>query len=304
MKKIETPLDGAFIIEPQVFGDVRGWFYESYSKQKMHDIGIDVEFVQDNRSFSAQQGTLRGLHCQTSPMAQTKLLTCLRGRIMDVAVDIRRGSPTYMQWTAVELSGENKKMFFIPKGFLHGYMKKIETPLDGAFIIEPQVFGDVRGWFYESYSKQKMHDIGIDVEFVQDNRSFSAQQGTLRGLHCQTSPMAQTKLLTCLRGRIMDVAVDIRRGSPTYMQWTAVELSGENKKMFFIPKGFLHGFVTLTPDVEVSYKVDEYYAPANDRSVKFDDPDIGVDWGVKVPILSDKDMKAPLLKDSDIEFIY
>ena len=176
-------------------------------------------------------------------------------------------------------------------------MKKIETPLDGAFIIEPQVFGDVRGWFYESYSKQKMHDIGIDVEFVQDNRSFSAQQGTLRGLHCQTPPMAQTKLLTCLRGRIMDVAVDIRRGSPTYMQWTAVELSGENKKMFFIPKGFLHGFVTLTPDVEVSYKVDEYYAPANDRSVKFDDPDIGVDWGVKVPILSDKDMKAPLLKD-------
>ena len=95
-------------------------------------------------------------------------------------------------------------------------MKKIETPLDGAFIIEPQVFGDVRGWFYESYSKQKMHDIGIDVEFVQDNRSFSAQQGTLRGLHCQTPPMAQTKLLTCLRGRIMDVAVDIRRGSPTY----------------------------------------------------------------------------------------
>lgn len=183
-------------------------------------------------------------------------------------------------------------------------MKKIETPLDGAFIIEAQVFGDVRGWFYESYSKQKMHDIGIDVEFVQDNRSFSAQQGTLRGLHCQTPPMAQTKLLTCLRGRIMDVAVDIRRGSPTYMQWTAVELSGENKKMFFIPKGFLHGFVTLTPDVEVSYKVDEYYAPANDRSVKFDDPDIGVDWGVKVPILSDKDMKAPLLKDSDIEFIY
>ena len=167
-------------------------------------------------------------------------------------------------------------------------MKKIETPLDGAFIIEPQVFGDVRGWFYESYSKQKMHDIGIDVEFVQDNRSFSAQQGTLRGLHCQTSPMAQTKLLTCLRGRIMDVAVDIRRGSPTYMQWTAVELSGENKKMFFIPKGFLHG----------------YYAPANDRSVKFDDPDMGVAWGVKVPILSDKDMKAPLLKDSDIEFIY
>lgn len=183
-------------------------------------------------------------------------------------------------------------------------MKKIPTPLDGAFIIEPQVFGDARGWFYESYSKVKLQELGIDVDFVQDNRSFSAQQGTLRGLHCQTAPMAQSKLLTCLRGKILDVAVDIRKGSPTYMQWTAVELSGENKKMFFIPKGCLHGFVTLTPDVEVSYKVDEYYSPENDRSIKFNDPAIGVEWGITSPILSDKDTKAPLLADSDVEFFY
>ncbi len=181
-------------------------------------------------------------------------------------------------------------------------MKKIETGLDGAVIIEPDIFGDARGWFYESYSKTKLEQLGIYADFVQDNRSYSAQKGTLRGLHCQTEPKAQSKLLTCLRGAILDVAVDIRKGSPTYMKWTSVELSGENKRMFFIPKGCLHGFVTLTPDVEVSYKVDEYYSPENDRSIRFDDPSIGVDWGVENPILSAKDEKAPLLADSDVEF--
>lgn len=181
-------------------------------------------------------------------------------------------------------------------------MKKIETGLDGAVIIEPDIFGDARGWFYESYSKTKLEQLGIYADFVQDNRSYSAQKGTLRGLHCQTEPKAQSKLLTCLRGAILDVAVDIRKGSPTYMKWTAVELSGENKRMFFIPKGCLHGFVTLTSDVEVSYKVDEYYSPENDRSIRFDDPSIGVDWGVKNPILSAKDENAPLLADSDVEF--
>lgn len=181
-------------------------------------------------------------------------------------------------------------------------MKKIETGLDGAVIIEPDIFGDARGWFYESYSKTKLEQLGIYVDFVQDNRSYSAQKGTLRGLHCQTEPKAQSKLLTCLRGAILDVAVDIRKGSPTYMKWTSVELSGENKRMFFIPKGCLHGFVTLTPDVEVSYKVDEYYSPENDRSIRFDDPSIGVDWGVENPILSAKDENAPLLADSDVEF--
>ena len=181
-------------------------------------------------------------------------------------------------------------------------MKKIEPGLDGAVIIEPDIFGDARGWFYESYSKTKLEQLGIYADFVQDNRSYSAQKGTLRGLHCQTEPKAQSKLLTCLRGAILDVAVDIRKGSPTYMKWTSVELSGENKRMFFIPKGCLHGFVTLTPDVEVSYKVDEYYSPENDRSIRFDDPSIGVDWGVENPILSAKDENAPLLADSDVEF--
>lgn len=177
-----------------------------------------------------------------------------------------------------------------------------ETAVNGVFEIEPKVFGDNRGWFYESYSKEKFEKLGITAEFVQDNRSFSAQKGTLRGLHCQTNPKAQSKLITCLKGAILDVAVDIRKGSPTYMQWVAVELNEENKKMLFIPKGCLHGFVTLTENVEVSYKVDEFYSPENDRSVCFCDSEIGVEWGIENPILSDKDKNAPLLKDSDVNF--
>ena len=183
-------------------------------------------------------------------------------------------------------------------------MKAIKTKVESAIILEPDVFGDNRGWFMESYSKKKLADVGIDVDFVQDNRSFSAEKGTLRGLHCQLNPTAQSKLLTCIRGKILDVAVDIRKGSPTYMQWEAVELSGENKKSFFIPKGCLHGFLTLTDDVEVMYKVDEFYSPADDRSIRYDDPELGVEWGDIAPILSQKDMNAPLLKDSDVEFTY
>ena len=177
-----------------------------------------------------------------------------------------------------------------------------ETAVNGVFEIEPKIFDDNRGWFYESYSKEKFEKLGITAEFVQDNRSFSAQKGTLRGLHCQTNPKAQSKLITCLKGAILDVAVDIRKGSPTYMKWVAVELNEENKKMLFIPKGCLHGFVTLTENVEVSYKVDEFYSPENDRSICFCDSEIGVEWGIENPILSEKDKNAPLLKDSDVDF--
>lgn len=177
-----------------------------------------------------------------------------------------------------------------------------ETAVNGVFEIEPKIFGDNRGWFYESYSKEEFEKLGITAEFVQDNRSFSAQKGTLRGLHCQTDPKAQSKLITCLKGAILDVAVDIRKGSPTYMKWVAVELNEENKKMLFIPKGCLHGFLTLTDNVEVSYKVDETYSPENDRSVRYCDGEIGVEWGIEDPILSEKDKNAPLLKDSDVSF--
>lgn len=177
-----------------------------------------------------------------------------------------------------------------------------QTEIDDVLILEPRVFGDHRGWFTETYSKTKFQELGIDIEFVQDNHSMSALKGTLRGLHFQTNPKAQAKLVRCTKGKILDVAVDLRKGSSTYKQWIGVELSEENKKQLLIPKGFAHGFLALTDDVEVQYKVDEYYAPECDRSIRFDDPEIGVEWGIEDPILSEKDLKAPLLKDSDVDF--
>lgn len=177
-----------------------------------------------------------------------------------------------------------------------------QTEIDDVLILEPRVFGDHRGWFAETYSKTKFQELGIDIEFVQDNHSMSALKGTLRGLHFQTNPKAQTKLVRCTKGKILDVAVDLRKGSSTYKQWVGVELSEDNKKQLLIPKGFAHGFLTLTDNVEVQYKVDEYYAPECDRSIRFDDPEIGIEWGIEKPILSDKDLKAPLLKESDVDF--
>ena len=183
-------------------------------------------------------------------------------------------------------------------------MKKIATDLPGVFIIEPQVFGDNRGWFMETWTRKKMQDLGFDIDFVQDNHSMSAKKGVLRGLHFQKNPDAQTKLVRCTRGAILDVAVDIRKGSPTYCKWVAVELSAENKRMLLLPRGFAHGFLTLSDDVEVQYKVDADYSPSCDRSIRFDDPAIGVEWGITEPILSEKDKNAPLLQDSDADFVY
>jgi dTDP-4-dehydrorhamnose 3,5-epimerase len=183
-------------------------------------------------------------------------------------------------------------------------VKITETELKGVYIIEPQVFGDSRGWFYESYSQKKLSDMGIDITFVQDNHSYNEKSGILRGLHFQNNPKAQTKLLRCSAGRIIDVAVDIRKGSPNYKKWVAVELSAGNYRQLFIPKGFAHGYLTLTDNVEVQYKVDEYYAPEQDRSIRFDDPTIGVKWNFANPQLSEKDLKGPLLDDSDCNFVY
>lgn len=183
-------------------------------------------------------------------------------------------------------------------------MNILKTDIEDVIIIEPTVFGDYRGWFTETYSKEKFKELGFDIEFIQDNHSFSAKKGTLRGLHFQLNPKAQTKLVRCTRGKILDVAVDIREGSPTYKKWVAIELTEENKKQLLIPKGFAHGFLTLTDNVEVQYKVDEYYSPESDRSIRFDEPEIGVIWGVDSPILSDKDLNAPSLKETDINFKY
>lgn len=186
--------------------------------------------------------------------------------------------------------------------------KKIETALPGVVILEPQVFGDHRGWFMESWSDKNMEDVGIQVRFVQDNQSFTAKKGTLRGIHFQQNPMAQAKLVRVVRGAVMDVAVDIRKGSPTYGRWIATELSADNKRQLYLPQGFGHAFLTLTDDVEFCYKCDNLYSRECDRNIRWDDPAIGVDWKsfglAGAPVLSDKDAAAPLLAESDCNYVY
>lgn len=176
-------------------------------------------------------------------------------------------------------------------------MKLTKTKLDGVVIIEPDVFGDNRGFFMESWNKKKMEEAGLYYDFVQDNHSKSTVKGTLRGIHFQKGDKAQAKLVRCVKGAVLDVAVDLRKNSPTFKQWVGVELSEENKKQLLIPHGFGHGFVTLTDDVEFLYKADNYYAPEADAGIRWNDPDIAVDWGVEKPILSEKDKKNPFLKD-------
>ena len=176
-------------------------------------------------------------------------------------------------------------------------MKITKTKLEGVVIIEPDVFGDNRGFFMESWNKKKMAKAGLDYDFVQDNHSKSTVKGTLRGIHFQKGDKAQAKLVRCVKGAVFDVAVDLRRNSLTFKQWVGVELSEENKKQLLIPRGFGHGFVTLTDDVEFLYKADNYYAPEADAGIRWNDPDIDVEWGIENPILSEKDEKNPFLKD-------
>ncbi|MEY2194022.1 dTDP-4-dehydrorhamnose 3,5-epimerase [Neobacillus sp. BF23-41] len=184
-------------------------------------------------------------------------------------------------------------------------MNVIETSLPGVKVIEPKVFGDHRGWFMETYSESMFKEAGINIKFVQDNQSFSAAKGTLRGLHYQLDPKAQTKLVRCTKGAIFDVAVDIRKGSPTFGKWFGLELSADNKKQLLVPKGFAHGFMTITNDVEVQYKVDELYAPDCDRGIIWNDPSIGIEWPMDItPVLSVKDEKAPLLAEANNNFIF
>jgi dTDP-4-dehydrorhamnose 3,5-epimerase len=180
----------------------------------------------------------------------------------------------------------------------------IATKLSGALILEPQVFGDSRGWFLESWSRRDMEEAGLFYDFVQDNHSFSAEKGTLRGIHFQKGVYAQAKIVRCIRGAVMDVAVDLRRGSPTFASWVSVELSAENRREFLIPRGFGHAFLTLTDDVEFCYKSDNYYHAEADRSIRYDDPGIGVDWPDMALILSEKDRNAPSLAESDVDFVY
>ena len=183
-------------------------------------------------------------------------------------------------------------------------MKIEQTPLCGLLVLTPARVTDSRGFFSEAWNRRRMAEAGLDIEFVQDNHSLSAQPNTVRGLHYQSPPHAQAKLVRCGRGRLFDVAVDIRRGSPTFGRWFGLELSFENGRQMLIPEGFLHGFVTREPDTEILYKCSDYYALGCEGAVRFDDPDIGIDWGLEgaAPVLSDKDAAAPALVDIDPPF--
>jgi len=176
-----------------------------------------------------------------------------------------------------------------------------ELGLDGVLEILPRRFSDGRGFFSETYNASAFADAGISMSFVQDNHSFSAVKGVLRGLHYQLPPRAQDKLVRVTKGAILDVAVDIRRQSPDFGKWVALEISAEKWNQILVPKGFAHGFVTLSDDTEVIYKVTDIYSPDHDRSIRFDDPDIGIDWPLPASalVLSDKDRNAPLLRAAD-----
>ncbi|MEW2915377.1 dTDP-4-dehydrorhamnose 3,5-epimerase [Leisingera sp. JC11] len=182
-------------------------------------------------------------------------------------------------------------------------MQVEETGLPGLKVLTPARFGDARGFFSESWNRRRMQEVGIDLDFVQDNHSLSAAAGTLRGLHFQAPPHAQDKLVRCGRGALFDVAVDIRKGSPAFGKWFGIELSAENGRQLLVPKGFLHGFLTRVPDTEVIYKCTDYYAPECDGAVAWDS--CGIDWEFEgTPVLSKKDAAAPALADFDSPFTW
>lgn len=183
-------------------------------------------------------------------------------------------------------------------------MEIIKTEIEGLLLLKPKVFTDSRGYFYESYSKREFDEaIGYPVEFVQDNQSKSSY-GVVRGLHFQLPPFTQSKLVRCIKGTVLDVAVDLRKGSPTFGRHLAVELSEENKMQFFIPKGFAHGFSVLSPEAVFQYKCDNYYAPQADGGISLFDDSLGIDWHIAPAdrILSDKDRKHPLLSEIESPF--
>lgn len=185
-------------------------------------------------------------------------------------------------------------------------MQAEQTKLDGVWLLTPRRFADSRGFFAQTYTARDLAEFGLTTEFVQDNHSLSKDVGTVRGLHFQKPPHAQAKLVRCGQGALYDVAVDLRRGSPTFGQWVGAELTAENGRQLWIPAGFAHGFVTRLPDTEIVYKCSDYYAPETEGSLAWDDPDIGIDWGIGDlrAHLSEKDAAAPAIKDFDSPFTY
>lgn len=185
-------------------------------------------------------------------------------------------------------------------------MDVTETGLPGVLKIVPRRFHDSRGFLTESWQARRLAEAGVDLDICQENHSCSAAPGTVRGLHYQAPPMAQAKLVRVIRGAVLDVAVDIRRGSPSYGCWVAEELSADNGVQMLVPRGFLHGFVTRAPDTEVLYKLDNFFDPGAAGAVRFDDPDLGIDWGLApgAGVLSEKDATAPAFRDFETPFVH
>ena len=179
-------------------------------------------------------------------------------------------------------------------------MKITDMSLPGVKILEPDYFEDYRGYYCETYSQRTLAGLGIDCVFVQDNHSMTLKKGTLRGIHFQNNPVPQIKLVRCTRGKVKDVVIDLRRDSPTFKQWIAVELSAENRKQLWIPSGYGHAFLTLEDNCEIQYKVTGLYEPSLDRAIAWNDPEIAIDWGIEAPIVSVKDLEAPTLSQSDV----
>lgn len=181
-------------------------------------------------------------------------------------------------------------------------MQIIHTPIEGLVILEPRIFHDTRGYFYESYNQQKMSELGIDTIFVQDNQSYS-QKGVIRGLHFQRPPFAQAKLVRVIKGKVLDVAVDIRKGSPTYGQHYSVLLTGDNHRQFFIPEGFAHGFVALEDNSIFTYKCSQFYHKEAEMSIRYNDPILNIDWGLdETPIMTEKDLCGVLFDQFNTPF--